>query len=156
MFIGNRWAMWWMGSRNPHSFTYRRDAEGTSSVGKVKNSCSIYAEDFFNSCQSNAFAYTFFFLVLYWHIIAINDFIIFLKSNIWIKTKKFFRKALRYWLLISCILFFWQCCRAAYSSERQRSCQFCFSKLSWIDRTREVACAEMQFIIIIIIIFLWW
>lgn len=48
MYVGNRWAMWGMGSRTSYSSYYRRDAVGTPSAGKVKSIVTIVI----SSCMS--------------------------------------------------------------------------------------------------------
>lgn len=155
-YVYRKWMSYVMnGFQNPSFLLLQKRCRANLPCWKGENNCNIYADYFFNSCQSNAFAHTFCFLIFLalWTYDCVCGLIIFRESNIWIKAKECFRKALMYWLLINCILFFWQCCRAAYSSQRQRSCQFCFSKLSWIDRTREVACEEMQFLLLIFFFF---
>lgn len=49
MTVGNRWAMWWVGSRIPYSTDYRRDAIWASSAGKVKKESFFYGRILFDS-----------------------------------------------------------------------------------------------------------
>lgn len=44
MSVGNRWALWWMGSRISYSPYYRRDEIWVTSFGKVKSKLFLCSE----------------------------------------------------------------------------------------------------------------